>query len=367
MSAALRLRKVSNKLSRFSPTARAYTLNLPFCEDDSSDLRTLAIAPSELAESSGHAAPTGPTESTGPAASEASAIAIDDNCHDPRHSKDSPTALQSQAVEAEQARQALVAQLSREVRHIETERRMGASDIPDAQAQRQALFSTGCAEADHCLPHGGYDAGTIVEYLQSSTQCGAISLALIAAREALHSTDRACLFVDWQQQFYPPAASALGIDLKRLIIVRPQTLAERLWAIDQALRSSAIVAVIAEIEHIDDRSARRLQLAAERGGGVGLLVRGEAARHQPSWAEIQWLVQATPAQKITAHRQLALELMRVRGGRPGAQLKLQIHATHARLEASTLESASPSKSPAQLTLANTLARHSTPKRLAQVS
>ncbi len=96
----------------------------------------------------------------------------------------------------------------------------------------------------------------------------------------------------------PTTAAALGLDLKRIVIVRPTTLADRLWAIDQALRSPSIVAVIAEIEQLDDHAARRLQLAAESGGSLGFLVRS-SQRQQPSWAEVQWLVR--PMARAVTH------------------------------------------------------------------
>lgn len=251
---------------------------------------------------------------------------------------------------ADSAQQALVAQLAREVRRIEVAGRPSAANIG---GQSRAVFSTGCQVMDGCLPSGGYDSGTVVEYLQTSGASGATSLALTAAREALAATERFCVLVDWREQFYPPAAAALGIDLKRMVIVRPRTLAERLWAIDQALRSPAIVAVIAEVEHLDDRAARRLQLAAECGGGIGLLVRSQAARQHPSWAEVQWLVRPLPER--SAHRQLELQLMRVRGGHAGANLRVQINATHGRVEAApaaaavlarTLAQPRPQRSPA---------------------
>ena len=260
------------------------------------------------------------------------------------------------------AKSALVAQLSREVKRIEVAGRVQ----PDQLGRRNAVFSTGCSTIDGCLPCGGYESGTIIEYLQNAAGSGATTLALCAAREALTATDRFCVVVDWRQQFYPPAAAALGLDLKRIVIVRPTTLADRLWAIDQALRSPSIVAVIAEVEQLDDHAARRLQLAAESGGGLGLLVRHVHQRHQPSWAEVQWLVRpmlrasnpnspsSVAAIATPAHRPLQLELLRVRGGQSGTSVQVQVNAMNGRVEPSTAAAAA---------LARTLARTSqTPLR-----
>lgn len=255
------------------------------------------------------------------------------------------------AMDARQAQQALVKQLAREVH------RMEASGAPNMGLATSA-FSTGCQALDRCLPGGGYDSGTVVEYLQAARASGATWLALTAAREAMAKTDRFCLVVDWREEFYPPAVAAMGIDLKRVVIVRPQTLAERLWAIDQALRSPAIAAVIAEVEHLDDRAARRLQLAAERGGGLGLLVRGVAARHLPSWAAVQWLVRPLPqsigpsnvellAGERSPHRLLEIELMRARGVPAGVKTRVQINAIHGRIESATRALASTLRTPPQ--------------------
>ncbi len=275
-------------------------------------------------------------------------------------STESPTAAahpRPASTLAQQAQRALVAQLSRDVQRIEVAGRVQ----PRQLGRHNAVFSTGCGSIDGCLPCGGYESGSIIEYLQNSAGSGATTLALNAAREALAATDRFCVVIDWRQQFYPPAAAALGLDLKRLVIVRPQSLADRLWAIDQALRSPSIIAVIAEVEQLDDRAARRLQLAAESGGSLGLLVRNVHQRHQPSWAEIQWLVRpisrpTTHSPTIHAavpapHRQLQLELLRVRGGHSGSRVHLQVNALNGRIEPATA---------AATALARTLARTQPP-------
>ncbi|MCC6509393.1 MAG: hypothetical protein IT423_09815 [Pirellulaceae bacterium] len=295
------------------------------------------------------------------------------------------TATATTVATATQAQQALVAELSRDVKRIEVAGRVSPSQL----GRRGSLFSTGCSTLDKCLPGGGYESGTVVEYLQTCAGSGATTLALAAAREALNATERFCLIVDWRQQFYPPAAAALGIDLKRVVIVRPHSLADRLWAIDQALRSPAIVAVIAEVEHLDDRAARRLQLAAQRGGGLGLLVRGAGRSLQPSWAEVQWLVRPMPQHPVAqqplaqhpvvkhsaiqhsgaspkatgafatssispptstsppVHRQLQLELMRARGGQSGTRVCVQINSANGRVEPAVAATAALARTLAQ--------------------
>jgi hypothetical protein len=80
-------------------------------------------------------------------------------------------------------------------------------------------------------------------------------------------------FIDTAGDFYPPAATAFGLPLERLLIIRAPRTTEALWVCEQALRCKAVAAVILPIRNVDAYVSRRLQLAAETGGGLGFLVR----------------------------------------------------------------------------------------------
>lgn len=199
-----------------------------------------------------------------------------------------------------------------------------------------SVFSTGCSDMDALLPQGGYEPGSVIEYLRRTPACGASQLALAAAAAAMESSGGFLIIVDPDKQFYPPALTGHGIDLAKVIFVRPDSVADTIWAIDQALRTDAVAAVVAEVNCLDDRSARRLQLAAQRGGGLGLLLRRAAARGAPSWAEVQWVVKpaigdgrkrsGAPIDNRHAApvRRVDVQLARLRGGNPGKVLRLAI-------------------------------------------
>lgn len=228
----------------------------------------------------------------------------------------------------------VLSQLSQDVARME---RGGKQAMTDR-------ISSGCEAMDACLPGRGYYPGTLVEYLRSTPACGATHLALAAAAQAMQHHGGFLVIVDHAKQFYPPVLATHRIDLTKVILVRPDTAADTIWAIDQSLRNTAVAAVVSELNSLDDRAARRLQLAAQRGGakhggGLGLLIRGAAARHAPSWAEVQWLIRPvrgnptdyTPMQNHFmcqssryAGRRLSVQLTRVRGGVPSRQLELRI-------------------------------------------
>jgi protein ImuA len=248
-----------------------------------------------------------------------------------------------------QSRQALVTSLRRELD------RFGA----DAPVKDEQPISTGIAALDRLLPARGFKRGTLGEYLATSPGCGAGTLALSAAREACGQA-RALVVVEQvvgtlrvpspaygtrsvpTTYFYPPAAAAWGIDLSRLLVLRPTTEADALWALDQALRCPGVGAVWAPWEKFDPRDFRRLQLAAECGGTLGLLIRPARQRGQPTWADVQWEVRArkskvqSPRSKVRRPRTLdfgpwawliEVELVRCRGAAGSQVVLLELDET----------------------------------------
>src|SRR5437879_823888 len=86
----------------------------------------------------------------------------------------------------------------------------------------------------------------------------------------------------------PSGTVAWGIDLSAVLVLRPANEADALWALDQALRCPGVGAVWAVCDRLDVRDSRRLQLAAECGGTLGLFIRPARLRGQPTWADVQW-------------------------------------------------------------------------------
>ncbi len=196
-------------------------------------------------------------------------------------------------------RRKLLEQLEQQVQQLEQAGRPRA---------RPAIRS-GCAALDGLLPQQGFRPGTLVEWL-ALPGGGATTMALLAAREACRQGG-ALVVVDRPGRFYPPAAAAWKLDLRRVILVRPQSETDEHWACDQALRSPQVAALLCWPERLDSHTFRRWQLAAEASGTLGLLVRGLAARREPSWADVRCLVEPR-AGKAEQGRRLQLHLLRCR-------------------------------------------------------
>jgi protein ImuA len=151
-------------------------------------------------------------------------------------------------------------------------------------AERSAL-STGFAALDEALADRGLRPGSLIEWVGEgeSEGSGAATLALTVAAHTLRRGG-AFVAIDSAGEFYPPAAAALGIPLERTVVVRPEARMAALWAWEQALRSPGVAVTFGRLEALDDRLLRRLQLAAEKGGGLGFLIRPPACQAGPAWA-----------------------------------------------------------------------------------
>lgn len=231
-----------------------------------------------------------------------------------------------------------VEQLRGELRRLERERRRPAPGLASAQTLQAATAvdpvelrcSSGCPAVDRLLPSGGFLRGSLVEFL-GERGSGAGTLAWLAAREAARE-GRVVIALDRARRFYPPAALAWGMEADRLIVVRPATVPEELWALDQSLRCAAVASVWVALERLDWRWFRRLQLAAEATGTLGLLLRPPHLLGQPSWADVQ--LRVTPcraaepksaARPVSGERwRLRVQLQRCRHGQAGGSVELAL-------------------------------------------
>lgn len=192
--------------------------------------------------------------------------------------------------------------------------------LDGVRGRDEESISTGCSHLDKLFPRGGLLRGTLVEWLEEDSGSGAGMLALMVARQC--SEGRAFVIMDRARRFYPPSVAPWGMALQNLLVLRPRSESEELWALEQVLHSPSVGAVWAPLGRIDVLEFRRLQLAAESGRTVGMLVRPAEVRGEPSWAEAQFLVRprASPA-----GWRLHVEVTRSRGGTSGRSVELEIN------------------------------------------
>jgi len=184
-----------------------------------------------------------------------------------------------------------------------------------SQVGTRSGLASGYPELDRCLPGGGWPPEALTEILIGQYGIGELrllmpALARLSVEEAQTQTEpRWIAWVAPPFQPYAPALQQCGIDLSRVLIVRPKDDSELLWSAEQALSSGTCAAVLLWPDVLDDQASRRLQLAAEKGHSWAIAFRPLSARQQPSAAALRLELQST-GQGTRVH------ILKSRGGRP---------------------------------------------------
>ena len=191
------------------------------------------------------------------------------------------------------------------------------------QAPRGVL-PFGVAALDACLPEGGLARGALHEVAGGGqgtmdASCAALFTAGILARcpgQILWCLTRADLFA--------PALAQAGLDPDRVIYAEAADEKTVMACFEEGLRHGGLGGVVAEVARLSMTASRRLQLAAERTGTIGIALRRwrratEAVDFgQPTAAVTRWRVSTLPSAPLPVpgigRARWLVELIRNRAG-----------------------------------------------------
>lgn len=150
--------------------------------------------------------------------------------------------------------------------------------------------------------------GQVVE-MSGEAASGRTSIALRGIAAAT-GEKRLAAYVDGPGELYPPVAAGMGVDLERLLIVRPKAPGQLVWTAVQLARSGAFACIALDLTHTGVQlslvESKKLSDAAFKGGSCIVLLAG--ARSQTS-ARVRLEVSASDPQT------LRLEALRSSQGR----------------------------------------------------
>ena len=213
--------------------------------------------------------------------------------------------------------------------------RLLTMDAARLSTARGGVFRTGLDALDALAPGGAFARGAVHELLCEPAQGTPSFLAMLLAKAASRVEPAGALRIDhanspddfhpliWsdpQRNLYPPALASHGIPLNKLFLLRARP-EDQTWAIAECLRCKGIGAVVASIPSLSRLEARRLQLAAETGGGAGILLRPGGRGSQVYAAATRWLVRPAPGRRTI--QRWTVQLLHGHGGRLGQAVTLE--------------------------------------------
>jgi protein ImuA len=194
-------------------------------------------------------------------------------------------------------------------------------DRPDAVAEA-GVAASGFAALDAQLPDGGWPRRALTELLLPHAGVGEMRL-LAPVLVATVQAGRLVMLFDPPASLSAWALAELGLDAQQLLVIdgRSPVLpdASSLWAIEQALKSGQVGAVLAWLPpRLRAERLRRLQWAAQQHDGPAFVLRETAARDRPTAAPLRLALQAAGADR------LALRILKRRGPPPGGVLQIEL-------------------------------------------
>jgi protein ImuA len=189
------------------------------------------------------------------------------------------------------------------------------------------VLAFGNPAVDACLPGGGLPLGQLHEVgatgLEAET--GTLAAAFAALLLARIEPERPAFWIASCMDIHGPGLLTHGLDPGRLVLIRPDSNAATLDAMEAVLRGGVAAVVVGEVGRLDRTASHRLQLACLRHGTTGFVLRRwpngrKDAAMRPGTAVTRWQLAAIPSQ--SRPRELGpprwiVTLAHARGGRPG--------------------------------------------------
>ena len=182
--------------------------------------------------------------------------------------------------------------------------------------------ATGFAPLDAQLPDGGWPRRVLSELLLPHPGVGEIRL-LAPPLVAAQRDGRPVMIFDPPADLSAAALAGLGFDVEQLLVVNTRARvvpgSDSLWALEQALKSGHVGAVLAWLPaRLRAERLRRLQLAAHQHDGVAFVMRELAAAARPTASPLRLSLHAAGADR------LRLAILKRRGPPLEAPLQLAL-------------------------------------------
>lgn len=182
---------------------------------------------------------------------------------------------------------------------------------------RSISTATGYPNLDKELPGGGWPPSALVELLLPHPGIGELRL-LAPTLGALTQSGKTVILLMPPHIPFAGALNDLGIRLKHVILIEAKKPADRVWAVEQALKSASFGALLCWLPQVRTDHMRRLQLAAVAGEGLSFVFRPWSAQNQSSPAPLRLVCQSAPA------GQMSIEIIKRRGPVHAAPLILPL-------------------------------------------
>jgi protein ImuA len=175
------------------------------------------------------------------------------------------------------------------------------------------------------FPSRSFPLGAIHEFISDQNENTASTSGFISGvLSTLMGRSGATLWISAARKIFPPALKSFGLEPDQFIFLDVKKEKEILWVMEEALKCSALSAVVGEMNVIDFTSSRRLQLAVEQSEGTGFIIRKNLKKITTTACLSRWKITSLASIPIEGtlpgigFPQWKVELLRMRNGKSGS-------------------------------------------------
>lgn len=182
----------------------------------------------------------------------------------------------------------------------------------------------GLGQLKNVFPNDVFPIGAVHEFISKSNEDASASSGFMAGIiAALMKGGGACLWISAANTTFPPALKWFGIEPDKVIFVRLQKSKDMLWAMEEALKCNGLATVVGEIPELDLTTSRRLQLAVEKSGVTGFILRRNPKQLITTACVTRWHITSLPSalpegMPGVGFPRWTASLLKVRNGKPGS-------------------------------------------------
>lgn len=175
----------------------------------------------------------------------------------------------------------------------------------------------------NAFPQNSFPLGAVHEFLsmnpeEMSATCGFISALL----SSVMSKGGITFWISTSRTLFPPALVQFALEAERFVFIDVRKEKDVLWAVDEALKCSAISAVVGEVGGLSLTESRRLQLAVEQSQVTGFVLRKNYRNTNNTACFTRWKISSLPSEPVDdlpgiGFPKWRVELLKFRNGKTG--------------------------------------------------
>lgn len=201
-------------------------------------------------------------------------------------------------------------------------------DILRMQGQRQVAGSlagkVALGPVLEAFPGKIFPTGAIHECISTSPAATAAASGFIAGILAsLMQKGGSCIWISPEKVIFPPGLKSFGIEPDRVFFIHLKKEKDICWAMEAALQIEGLAGVVGELPNLDFTVSRRLQLAVEKSGVTGFILRHQPRKLHPTACVSHWQITSQASYHPDGIPGVGfpcwkVELQKIRGGKPGS-------------------------------------------------